>query len=204
MHPPGVQSSADGAEVVVPISTAEWLLTFWNYHLQARNDSDPRRRPIECIQNAGELMFVPRGYWHMVVNLEDNIAITHNYLASTNLKACLKFLRHTPDQISGVRDRIDEDAIQPEEILPSIIKLIRENIKDENVQRSLDEDEREYEEYLSKQIERKRLCSALISNHKSKKTVRQKIEDDSETSLTSSETEVEQSEPVFSFSFEIN
>lgn len=32
VSPPGVQSSPDGAEVVVPVSTGEWLLTFWAFH----------------------------------------------------------------------------------------------------------------------------------------------------------------------------
>ena len=53
-------------------------------------------------------MFVPRGYWHMVINLEDNIAITQNYLAASNLKPCLKFHRISPDQISGVRGYIQD------------------------------------------------------------------------------------------------
>lgn len=27
-------------------------------------------KPRECIVNAGELLFVPRGWWHMALNLE--------------------------------------------------------------------------------------------------------------------------------------
>jgi len=112
VHPPGVVSSTDGADVTVPISTGEWLLSFWDMHLEARRHPDPAQRPLEVIVHPGEVVFVPHGYWHMVVNLDDCIALTHNYVSLSNLPDCLKFLRDTPDQISGVRDRTE--AIDPE------------------------------------------------------------------------------------------
>jgi hypothetical protein len=37
----------------------------------------------------------------MVVNLDDCIAITQNYVSTSNLSDCLRFLREKPDQISG-------------------------------------------------------------------------------------------------------
>ncbi|KAJ1414119.1 hypothetical protein B484DRAFT_297154, partial [Ochromonadaceae sp. CCMP2298] len=110
VSPPGVKCSPDGADVVVPISTGEWLLTFWKYHLEARKNPDPSKRPLEVILNPGEVIFVPHGYWHMVVNLEDSIALTHNYVSTSNLADVLRFLREKTDQISGVRDRIKPAA----------------------------------------------------------------------------------------------
>lgn len=64
----------------------------------------------------GEAIFVPHGYWHMVVNLEDSIALTHNYVSSSNLGDVLHFLRHKCDQVSGVRDRQEDGAVQPERL----------------------------------------------------------------------------------------
>ena len=39
------------------------------------------KRPIECICRAGEVVFVPNGWWHLVINLEESIAITQNYVS---------------------------------------------------------------------------------------------------------------------------
>lgn len=57
----------------------------------------------------------------MVVNLEDTIALTHNYVSTSNLRDCLRFLREKVDQISGVRDRAGGSGgaysyIPPEEV----------------------------------------------------------------------------------------
>ena len=100
--------SPDGADVTEPISTGEWCIAFWKFHLEARKDPDPMRRPLEAVMEAGELIFVPHNWWHMVINLENTVAITHNYVSSSNLVDCLQFLRFKEDQISGIRDRPQE------------------------------------------------------------------------------------------------
>ena len=85
----------------VPLSTGEWLLSFWSAHLEAKKNLDPKARPFEAIVEEGEIIFVPHGFWHMVLNLDDCIAITQNYVSTSNLSDCLRFLREKPDQISG-------------------------------------------------------------------------------------------------------
>jgi hypothetical protein len=69
VDPPGVRASPDGADVIVPVSISEWLITFWSFHCEARKHKDPSKRPLECITEPGEIIFVPHGYWHMVINL---------------------------------------------------------------------------------------------------------------------------------------
>lgn len=120
--PPGVQRSEDGADVTVPISTSEWLLTFWSFHLEARHDPDVSQRPLEAIAEEGDLFFVPHGWWHMVVNLDFSLALTQNYVSTSNLSDVLRFLRDKREQVSGVRDR--KEAIQPDDLYESFVDVL--------------------------------------------------------------------------------
>ena len=71
--------------------------------------------PMECVVGPGEVLFVPHGWWHCVINIpeegetEDDagitIAITQNYVSSSNLSDCLRFLERKKSQISGLGDR---------------------------------------------------------------------------------------------------
>ncbi|CAD2217383.1 F-box domain/Cupin-like domain/JmjC domain, hydroxylase/Cupin superfamily protein, putative [Angomonas deanei] len=99
--PPGVVPSDTMAEVATPVSIGEWFLN--NYDASVRQF---RREGYECICEAGEIMFVPSGWWHSVVNLEDSVAITHNYVSSSNLANVVKFVKYMKSSISG----INEDA----------------------------------------------------------------------------------------------
>jgi hypothetical protein len=91
--PPGVHPSSDGDSVALPLSVGEWLLTFWEEHCERRATAAPSERPLECTAMPGDVLFIPHGWWHMVINLDEvNIAITHNYVGKSNLDNVLKFL----------------------------------------------------------------------------------------------------------------
>ena len=60
----GVHASADGAEVATPVSLVEWFLNFYT----AAQEGDVK--PVEGVVRAGEVLFVPRGWWHLAMNLE--------------------------------------------------------------------------------------------------------------------------------------
>lgn len=73
--PPGVHPSPDGAEVACPVSIVEWFMNFYGATKKWK------KKPIECVCKAGEVIFVPNGWWHLVINLEDSIAITQNFVS---------------------------------------------------------------------------------------------------------------------------
>jgi len=45
---------------------------------------DTSKKPFECVQQAGEIIFVPSGWWHATFNLEDCVAVTQNFVNSQN------------------------------------------------------------------------------------------------------------------------
>lgn len=94
--PPGVYVSDDQSEVTSPLSIAEWLL---NFHEEARQTPGC----IEGICHAGEILHVPSGWWHLVVNLEPAIAITQNFVPKSHLRSAVNFLKNKPEQVSGFR-----------------------------------------------------------------------------------------------------
>ncbi len=112
-------------------------MTYWNEHVERRMDPDVSKRPLECTACPGDVLFVPHGWWHMVLNIgsdddddehcnEDDvaklndplrgvsIALTRNYVSASNLPDVLRFLDTKISQISGCRDR--KEAVQPEEL----------------------------------------------------------------------------------------
>ena len=98
-NPPGVFVSDDQGEVTSPRSIAEWLLTF---HEEARNTPGC----LEGVCREGEVLHVPSGWWHLVVNLEPTIAITQNFVPKSHFPAVLDFLQTKPDQVSGFKDTV--------------------------------------------------------------------------------------------------
>jgi hypothetical protein len=95
--PCGIYPSEDMSNVTAPQSLSEWLLNHYDASV-AKYSKEGR----EVIANAGDIVFVPCGWWHFVVNLADSVAITQNYVSRHNLAKVLLFLQKLPKSISGI------------------------------------------------------------------------------------------------------
>ena len=62
-------------------------------------------RPLEGIVSAGDAIFVPRGWWHAVLNLETpTVAVTTNFVSRAGLPQALRWVRsRDASLVSGVR-----------------------------------------------------------------------------------------------------
>ena len=79
----GVHASDDGADVACPVSLIEWFLNFY------KDTQQGPFQPLEGICRAGEVLFVPRGWWHMALNLEVNFLPLHDWECHRTCVACI-------------------------------------------------------------------------------------------------------------------
>ncbi|XP_020620520.1 jmjC domain-containing protein 4-like isoform X2 [Orbicella faveolata] len=68
-------------------------------------DFEKASKPITVIQREGEVIFVPSGWHHQVINLEDTISINHNW---TNACGIYKMWEHLQSELSKVHRSIED------------------------------------------------------------------------------------------------
>lgn len=146
--PPGVILSEDHSEITSPLSIAEYLLTF---HSLARQTPGCR----EGICYAGEVLHVPSGWFHLVLNLEDSLALTQNFVPRKKLGDALGFLRDQRDQVSGFKDDVADKAYElfveklrerdPEILEEGLRELEKKNKKGKGKWEELTKDDEEEE-----------------------------------------------------------
>lgn len=103
--PPGIILSEDQSEITAPLSIAEYLLSF---HELARQTPGAK----EGICNAGEVLHVPSGWFHLVLNLDESLALTQNFVPRAKLPDVLAFLRDKREQVSGFGEDVADRAYE--------------------------------------------------------------------------------------------
>merc|ERR1712023_37688 len=86
------------------------------------NDPEKRARlrPLEVVQQPGETIFVPNGWWHTVLNIDFTVAVTQNFTTTANFveswKSCQtgrpKLSRRWYERLSEVRPDLAKLADQ--------------------------------------------------------------------------------------------
>ena len=131
--PPGVTASDDGASVTSPISLFEWFRVFYSSLGAMRREAAKASASsssaaaaaaaahgrtgappapfvaLEATVTAGEVLFVPAGWWHCCLNLEPAIAVTGNYAPVSHARSILAYLRagdKAGDLVSGLPDEL--------------------------------------------------------------------------------------------------
>ena len=72
---------------LLPLQTPTSLQWFLDVYPQL----PPEQRPLEVVQQAGDTLFLPAGWWHCVLNLDTTVAVTQNFVSPANLAAAVRW-----------------------------------------------------------------------------------------------------------------
>ncbi len=87
LYPPDIpRNIAKGKEVMKKGEDDEAVMYMKEIFPRLKEKYGDYLKEMWFIQKPGELVFVPGGWWHAVVNLDDTIAITQNYCNSVNFE----------------------------------------------------------------------------------------------------------------------
>ena len=81
-------------------SAVRWFDKVWPETQSAGWKEKGYPAPVEVWQGPGEVVFVPSGWWHVVVNLDFTVAVTHNFCSSANFALVLRHARKSRPKMS--------------------------------------------------------------------------------------------------------
>jgi histone arginine demethylase JMJD6 len=75
-------------------------IMYYDFILPRIKKAYPNLRVYEGLQKAGELIFVPGDWWHGVLNREDTVAVTQNYVGPDNFDLVWKRTRKEREKVA--------------------------------------------------------------------------------------------------------
>ena len=74
-------------------SAVRWFDVVWPETQEPAWEAKGYPKPINVWQGPGETVFVPSGWWHVVVNLDFTVAVTHNFCSTSNFGLVFRHTR---------------------------------------------------------------------------------------------------------------
>ena len=79
----------------------ESVTWFQKMYPRARSHAWSGPRPMDCVQHPGEIMYVPDGWWHAVLNLDHTVAVTQNVVGSSRFDKVWRMTRRGRPKMSA-------------------------------------------------------------------------------------------------------
>jgi len=118
--PPGVKYQINQQGLILGFQSPSPMKWFFEIYPTL----SPEQKPIEFTQLPGEMVYIPAGWWHCVLNLEETVSVTQNFINDNNLDLCIDYLYNKED-----KKILDYLQSKVKEVIPDVYKKIKTKTK---------------------------------------------------------------------------